>query len=161
MDSEKGTKPFFLYLAYQVPKYVPDTQVPGTKVTDIQVPGIQVPDTPTICDSYHSKTRQRMHHWRPLLISSSQLTSLSYFIIDPQNMINGDFRQHTHRWRPLLTSFAKLELPEILRGMSTGPCWQGIYHDDHDDGDDDKSAIGNPERDVYRAMLARYLLLSG
>ena len=56
-----------------------------------------------------------------------------------------------------MTSFAKLELPEILRGMSTGPCWQGIYHDDHDDGDDDKSAIGNPERDVYRAMLARYL----
>ena len=47
-------------------------------------------------------------------------------------------------------SFVKLEQPAILRGMSTGPCWQGIYHDDQDDADygiyDDDHE--DPERDV-------------
>ena len=45
VENEKGTKPFFLYLAYQVPKcqiskyQVLMYQIPGTRVTDTQVQG--------------------------------------------------------------------------------------------------------------------------
>ena len=46
-------------------------------------------------------------------------------------------RQPMHHSRPQLMSSDELELLAILRGTSTGPCWQGVYYEHGDDDDDD------------------------